>query len=147
MGQGLDFDVVVGLDVGKATHHAVALDREGRRLVDLESQSEGVSRRSACVWARLSARTISSSSINSVCRFIPTPTHGGSSELRLHQAFLPFASMMFAAPRPRCWRRSTGFQATPLPWLSRGASVRKSVWPGAGSNRRPSDFQSDARTN
>lgn len=24
---------------------------------------------------------------------------------------------------------------------------RKAMWPGAGSNRRPSDFQSDARTN
>ena len=36
MGQQGAFDVVVGLDVGKAAHHAVALDREGRRLVDRE---------------------------------------------------------------------------------------------------------------
>ena len=36
MEQGLDFDVVVGLDVGKAAHHAVALDRGGRRLIDRE---------------------------------------------------------------------------------------------------------------
>ena len=36
MGQQGAFDVVVGLDVGKAAHHAVALDRDGRRLVDRE---------------------------------------------------------------------------------------------------------------
>ena len=36
MEQELDFDVVVGLDVGKAAHHAVALDRGGRRLIDRE---------------------------------------------------------------------------------------------------------------
>jgi hypothetical protein len=29
MEQELDFDVVVGLDVGKAAHHAVALDQKG----------------------------------------------------------------------------------------------------------------------
>jgi transposase len=32
----MGFDVVIGLDVGKGMHHAVALDREGRRLVDRE---------------------------------------------------------------------------------------------------------------
>ena len=32
--------------------------------------------------------------------------------------------------------------------MPRGTSIREGIWwPGAGSNRRPSDFQSDARTN
>ena len=32
----MDYDVVIGLDVGKATHHACALDPDGKRLVDRE---------------------------------------------------------------------------------------------------------------
>jgi len=32
----VDYDVVIGLDVGKAAHHACALDRGGKRLVDRE---------------------------------------------------------------------------------------------------------------
>ena len=32
----MGYDVVIGLDVGKSMHHAVALDPEGRRLVDRE---------------------------------------------------------------------------------------------------------------
>jgi hypothetical protein len=32
----MGYDVVIGLDVGKSVHHAVALDPEGRRLVDRE---------------------------------------------------------------------------------------------------------------
>ena len=32
----MDYDVVIGLDVGKATHHACALDPAGKRLLDRE---------------------------------------------------------------------------------------------------------------
>ena len=32
----MGYDVVIGLDVGKSTHHAVALNAEGKRLVDRE---------------------------------------------------------------------------------------------------------------
>lgn len=42
------------------------------------------------------------------------------------------------------------YQTTPRdyePLAAQGADQRFCEWPGAGSNRRPSDFQSDARTN
>ena len=32
----MDYDVVIGLDVGKNAHHACALNRHGRRLIDRE---------------------------------------------------------------------------------------------------------------
>ena len=32
----MDYDVVIGLDVGKATHHGCALDPDGKRLLDRE---------------------------------------------------------------------------------------------------------------
>ena len=32
----MGYDVVIGLDVGKTMHHAVALDGDGQRLVDGE---------------------------------------------------------------------------------------------------------------
>lgn len=32
----MGYDIVIGLDVGKATHHAVGLDPDGRRLIDRE---------------------------------------------------------------------------------------------------------------
>ncbi|MFM8349530.1 MAG: transposase, partial [Actinomycetales bacterium] len=35
----MEHDIVIGLDVGKHAHHAVALDRQGSRLVDQEIQN------------------------------------------------------------------------------------------------------------
>lgn len=35
----MDYDVVIGLDVGKHAHHACALDPEGRRLLDREVEN------------------------------------------------------------------------------------------------------------
>ncbi len=41
----MDYDVVIGLDVGKATHHACALDPAGKRLLDREvANAEGALR-------------------------------------------------------------------------------------------------------
>ena len=58
MEQGLDFDVVVGLDVGKAAHHAVALDREGRRLIDREVANTEEDLRAVLVRAGQSDRIL-----------------------------------------------------------------------------------------
>ena len=58
MEQGLDFDVVVGLDVGKAAHHAVALDREGRQLIDREVANTEEDLRAVLVRAGQSDRIL-----------------------------------------------------------------------------------------
>lgn len=50
----MDYDIVIGLDVGKHVHHACALDPEGRRLVDREVDNTETTLRA--VYAAMTAR-------------------------------------------------------------------------------------------
>ena len=50
----MDYDVVIGLDVGKAAHHACALDPDGKRLVDREIENTETALRG--VFAEMTAK-------------------------------------------------------------------------------------------
>ena len=50
----MDYDVVIGLDVGQATHHACALDPDGKRLVDREIENTETAMRG--VFAEMTAK-------------------------------------------------------------------------------------------
>lgn len=50
----MSYDVVIGLDVGKHTHHACALDPDGRRLLDREVDNTETALRA--VFAEMAAR-------------------------------------------------------------------------------------------
>lgn len=47
----MDYDVVIGLDVGKSMHHAVCLDPGGKRLIDREVSNTEVELRELFIQA------------------------------------------------------------------------------------------------